>query len=93
MSYEHHVIVGNLGKDPVLRVIEGSGKKVCNFSVAVNKYNNEAQWWRVSVWGNDAENCDKYLKKGSMVAVEGEVTASVWEGDAQLGIKIGRAHV
>lgn len=65
-------IIGYLGKDPEMR-FTGKGKAFTKFSVAVNEYNNTTAWYRVTVWGDRAENCNKYLSKGSLVYVEGRL--------------------
>ena len=75
------IIAGNLGKDPEMRYTP-SGQAVTSFSVATErKYTvgngeqvKETVWFRVSVWGNAAEACNKYLKRGAKVLVEGRLT-------------------
>ena len=59
-----------------------SGDPVTNFSVAVNRtytHNNEqvkeTVWFRIVAWGKQAESCNKYLKQGSKVLVEGRLNA------------------
>lgn len=85
------IIVGYLGDDPVLRNTD-SGNAVCNLSVATtrtwfNKNTEERQqeteWHRVTVWGKQAENCEKYLSKGRQVYVEGRLRTSSYEKDGQ----------
>jgi len=76
--YQKIVIVGNLGRDPEMRFTP-SGVAVTNLSVATNRvYTNnngeqvkETIWFRVSVWGKQAEACQQYLSKGRQVLVEG----------------------
>jgi single-strand DNA-binding protein len=76
--YQQIMIMGHLGKDPEMRYTE-SGKAVTTFSVAVGrKFTqrngekvDETTWFRVSVFGNLAEVCNKFLKKGSAVLVPG----------------------
>jgi single-strand DNA-binding protein len=95
MSYQKLVIVGNLGRDPEMRYTP-SGQAVTNLSVATNRsYNNsngervkETTWFRVSVWGRQAEACNQYLKTGSQVLVEGRMNQDnetggprIWTGD------------
>jgi len=85
--YQQLVIVGNLGRDPEMRYTP-SGTPVTNLNIATNrKYNDasgnpvkETTWFRVSVFGKQAEACAQYLKKGSAVLVEGRLTP-----DAQTG--------
>ena len=80
MSFHTIIIVGNLGRDPEMRYAP-SGDAVTSFSVASNRqYTDssgqkvkETTWFRVSVWGKQAENVNTYLQKGSSVLVEGEL--------------------
>jgi len=79
--YQQLIIVGNLGKDPEMRYTP-SGTPVTSLSVATNrKYTGsdgqvvkETVWFRVSVFGKIAETSAQYLKKGSLVLVEGRLT-------------------
>lgn len=76
------ILVGNLGRDPEMRYTP-SGQAVTNLSIATNrKYTDssgeqreETVWFRVSVWGRQAEACNQYLKKGRQVLVEGRMVA------------------
>lgn len=78
--YQKLVIVGNLGTDPEMRYTP-SGQAVTNFSVATNRrYTSsdgnqvdETTWFRISVWGKQAESTNQYLKKGNKVLVEGRL--------------------
>jgi single-strand DNA-binding protein len=72
MSYQIHIIVGNLGAAPEAR--EVNGQAVASFSVAVNQRRGENQtttWYRVTAWNGLAETVVKYLEKGRRVLVEG----------------------
>ena len=81
------IICGYLGRDPELRRTNGSNKAVANFSVATNmewtnaEGNTEkrTEFHRVVVWGNLAENCNKFLKKGRQVLVEGRLETRSYE--------------
>ncbi len=87
--YQNTIIVGHLGTDPEMRYTS-AGKPVTNFSVAVNRRwtgaDGEAKekttWFRVNAWGQLAETCNQYLKKGRLVLVEGEVDAAAWTDNA-----------
>ena len=77
--YQKVTIMGNLGRDPEMRYTP-DGTAVTNLSVATNRtYTKndrkvtETCWFRVSVWGNQAEACNTYLNKGSRVLVEGRM--------------------
>lgn len=80
------MILGNLGQDPELRYTQ-SGTAVCTLSVATTdkrkdqdgNYQEQTEWHRVNVWKNIAENCAKYLKKGSKVYAEGKLSTRKWE--------------
>ena len=79
--YQKLIIIGNLGGDPEMRYMP-NGTAVTNFSVATSRKwtdkatgqpASETTWFRVSVWGNQAEACNKCLAKGSKVLVEGRI--------------------
>ena len=75
--YQKLIIIGNLGKDPEMRYTP-DGKAITTLSVATSRKVNgadETTWFRVSVWGNQAETCNQYLHKGSKVLVEGALKA------------------
>jgi len=75
--YQKLIIIGNLGSNPEMRFTP-NGDPVTTFSVATSrKYGekDETTWFRVSVWGNQAESCNTYLSKGSKVLVEGRLKA------------------
>lgn len=73
-------LIGNLGQNPELRTFEG-GKALAKFSLATTdtyrdatgKKITETQWHNVVAWGNLAKTAEKYLVKGSEVAVEGKL--------------------
>ena len=79
-------ITGNLTKDPELRTTQ-SGNSVCTFTVAVNRRktnpdgSHDADFFRVSAWGQLGENCAKWLIKGKKVAVVGPVSVSTYQGN------------
>jgi len=76
-SYNKIIIIGNLGRDPESR-FTNSGDKVASFTVATSeRRQNQPEvttWFRVSAFGNLAEICEKYLRKGSYVYIEGALT-------------------
>ena len=75
--YQKLIIIGNLGKAPEMRYLP-DGKAVTTFSMATShKFGGkeEINWWRVTVWGKQAESCSQYLDKGSKVLVEGRLKA------------------
>jgi single-strand DNA-binding protein len=81
------IITGNLTRDPELRSLP-SGMSVCNLRVAVNtrrKDNSSGDWvdkpnyFDVTVWGAQGENCSQYLSKGRPVAIDGRLEWREWE--------------
>jgi single-strand DNA-binding protein len=91
MNINRVVLTGNLTRDPELRATSGSGVSVCKLGIAVNtrRKNSEGNWeekpnyFRVTVFGKQAENCANYLKKGRPVAIDGRLEWSSWENDGQ----------
>jgi single-strand DNA-binding protein len=74
-------LIGNLGANPEIKTLEG-GKKLARFSIATNEtYRNakgekvtQTQWHNLVAWGKVAEIAEKYLSKGSEIAIEGKLT-------------------
>lgn len=85
MSFNKITIVGNLGRDPELRYTP-QGNAVCNFSMATNEKRRDKSgelqdittWFRITLWGRQAENASKYLQKGSQVYIEGRLKVDEW---------------
>lgn len=79
-------LIGHLGDDPKIKKFDGE-KSVANFSVATNENfrdhtgnkKSETTWHKLVAWGRQAEFAEKYLKKGSEVAVEGKLTNRSYE--------------
>jgi single-strand DNA-binding protein len=81
------IITGNLTTDPELRSLP-SGTSVCKLRVACNtrrKDNSTGEWvdkpnyFDVTVWGAQGENCARYLSKGRPVAIDGRLEWREWE--------------
>jgi single-strand DNA-binding protein len=85
MSFNKIILVGNLGRDPELRYTP-QGTPVCSFTVATNEKRKdragEAQdfttWFRVTLWGRQAETASQYLTKGRPIYVEGRLRLEEW---------------
>ena len=98
------MIIGNLGSDPEMRYTP-QGNAVTTFSVATNRryktgdgeQHEEVVWFRVSAWGNLAENTSQYLEKGSKVFVEGRIKPiRIYEtqsGEARANLEISALDV
>lgn len=81
------IITGNLTKDPELRANPHTGNQVCALRIACNtrrKNGQSGQWeeqpnyFDVSVWGAQGENCHRYLRKGRGVAIDGRLQWREW---------------
>jgi single-strand DNA-binding protein len=86
MSVNRVILVGRLGRDPETRYT-GSGQAVANFSLATDESykdrNGERQkrteWHKIVVWGKQAEIAQQYLKKGSLIFIEGRIQSREWQ--------------
>jgi single-strand DNA-binding protein len=93
------VVTGNLTRDPELRSTP-SGTSICKLRVAVNTRRKDGQtgewvdkpnYFDVTVWGAQGENCANYLSKGRPVAIEGRLDWREWddkEGNKRQGVEI-----
>ncbi len=80
------MIIGQLGRDPEMRYTP-SGRPVTSFSVATTRSwtsgdgdrREETEWFNVVAWGNLAEICKQYLRKGQSVYVEGRLQTRGWD--------------
>jgi len=94
------VLTGNLTRDPDLRTLPTSGNSVCSLRLACNgrRKNNETGQWEdqpnyfdITVWGAQGENCAKYLSKGRPVAIDGRLQWREWtdkEGNKRQSVDI-----
>jgi len=81
------ILIGNVGTDPEMRYTP-NGNPVTSFRMATNyryttssgERKEETDWFRITVWGKQAESCNQYLSKGRQVYVEGRIHARSWEG-------------
>lgn len=80
MSFNKVLILGNVGKDPEVRHLEG-GASVANFTVATSEYYKDrngqrqerTEWHNIVCWRQLADFADKFVKKGSQVFIEGKI--------------------
>ncbi len=79
------VLIGRLTREPELR-FTSAGTAVANFTLAVDRQRpnsqgeREADFIRIVVWGKQAETCSNYLSKGRLVAVDGRLQISKYQG-------------
>jgi single-strand DNA-binding protein len=81
-SYNRIVLVGNLTRDPEIRYVDGGGKAVTKFALAVNrrtKQGDETMFIDVVAWDRLGEICNQYLKKGMSTLVEGRLAIRKYE--------------
>ena len=84
------ILVGNLGKDPEVRHLEG-GVSVAHFTLATNEYYKDKQgnsverteWHNISAWRGLADMADKFLKKGQQVYLEGKLRTRQYQDKDQ----------
>lgn len=85
-SVNRATLVGRLGADPELRTTTG-GSQVCDFRIAtdeswLDKQGNrqeKTEWHRIVCWGKLAGVCGEYLRKGSLVYLEGKIETRSWD--------------
>ncbi len=79
-------LIGRLGMDPEVKLLD-KGSKVATFSLATSdRYTlkdgskqEQTQWHSIVVWGKLAVICEKYLKKGKEIAIDGHLAYRTWE--------------
>jgi single-strand DNA-binding protein len=84
------ILVGNLGADPELKYTP-SNRALCSLRIATTEVfkdksgqkQEKTEWHRVTVWGDQAENCSKYLAKGRSVYIEGRLQTRSYDKDGQ----------
>lgn len=79
------MLIGRLGRDPEIRY-SSNNTPICNFSLATSErvkrgdsFEEKTEWHRIVVFGNQAENASKFLKKGSQVYVEGKIQSRSYQ--------------
>lgn len=85
MNLNKAFILGNLTRDPEIRQTP-NGQAVCSFSVATNRVytdntgqkQKQAEFHNIVAWGRQAEIINQYLKKGSLILVEGRLQTRNW---------------
>jgi single-strand DNA-binding protein len=86
MSVNKVILVGRLGRDPETRYTS-SGQAVCNFTMATDETfkdrsgerQKRTEWHRIVLWSKLAEISQQYLKKGTLVYIEGRLQTRQWD--------------
>lgn len=79
------MIIGRIGNDLELKKTANSSVLVMNIATTENYITDsgdkveKTEWHRVVVYGKTAENCYKFLKKGSLIYVEGKISTNKWQ--------------
>lgn len=79
------VLIGKLARDPELR-FTAAGKAVTTFSIYVRRMyskEKEVDFFNIVVWGKPAENCANYIKKGSLVGIQGRLQSRSYEQNGE----------
>lgn len=79
-------LIGRIGQDPEIKTLD-KGNKFAKFSLATSdsftakdgSKQEQTQWHNIVMWGNLATICEKYLKKGKEIAIDGRLTYRTWE--------------
>lgn len=77
----HVILTGRLTRDP--ERTDRSSTIICNFSIAVDRPKEGADFIRITVFGKQAENCSQYLAKGRQVAVQGHIQTGSYNKDGK----------
>ena len=79
------ILIGNVGKDPEIKVLD-NGVRVANFPLSTKeiykKYGNrfeQTEWHNIVLWRGLAEVSEKIVKKGALVYIEGKLRSRTWE--------------
>ena len=92
MNINRVILTGNLTRDPEVRNNPSTGTSICNLGIAVNgrrkngqtgNWEEKANYFRVTVFGRQAESCAQYLKKGRAVAIDGRLDWREYEIEGQ----------
>lgn len=83
-------LIGNLGRDPETKFTP-TGKKVCHFAIAVSsrwkdksgEMKESTEWVNIEAWGRLGEICQEYLKKGSLIFLEGRLKTDKYDSNGE----------
>jgi len=79
------MLIGRLGRDPEMRY-SANNTPICNFSLATSErirkgdsFEEKTEWHKIVIFGNQAENASKFLKKGSLVFIDGKIQSRSYQ--------------
>lgn len=89
MSLNKVMLIGNIGRDPEVKTLDGNNgsQKVATFTLATGeKYKDrngelreKTEWHNIVAWRNLADICEKYIRKGMQVYIEGRIRTRSWQ--------------
>lgn len=93
MSLNKAMLIGNVGKDPEVRYLDGQSAKVATFTLATTEryrdrngeVRENTEWHNIVAWRSTADVVEKYVKKGTQLYIEGRIRTRSW--DDQTGNK------
>ena len=97
-SFNKVIVMGNLTRDPDVRIVGANAVKVCRFALALNERRRDRSgnmvetpvFVEVDAWDKLGELCGQYLRKGRSALVEGRLQSDAWEKD---GVKIQKLKI
>ena len=97
-SFNKVIVMGNLTRDPDVRIVGANAVKVCRFALALNERRRDRSgnmvetpvFVEVDAWEKLGELCGQYLRKGRSALVEGRLQSDAWEKD---GVKIQKLKI
>ena len=86
MALNKAMLIGNVGNDPEVRILNNEQGKVASFRLATTErykdrngeVKENTEWHQIVAWGKYADIVEKFVKKGSQVYVEGKITTRKW---------------
>lgn len=87
MSVNKAILIGNVGRDPEIRYVET--KPMASFPLATTErayttaqgvtIPERTEWHNIILWGRQAEQAEKYVRKGTRLYIEGKIRTRMWE--------------
>jgi single-strand DNA-binding protein len=107
MSLNKVMLIGNVGKDPEVRYLDGNNNpgsgstKVATFTLATTEryrdrngeLRENTEWHNIVMWGKNAEYAEKYIRKGTKLYIEGKLSTRVWEDRNTIKHYVTEIHV
>ena len=102
MSVNKVILIGNVGRDPDVRYT-APGQPIASFSLATTERGytsasgtqvpERTEWHNIVMWGKNAEIAERYIRKGSLLYVEGKLRTRTWEDKNQIKRQVTEVYV